>query len=133
VSRRPDSLPVDNLRGPDESLWWYGNVLDIDTNGNDPALLALSALEILNVADDFRSKLKGVYSSCSCFSNENIERRLRRKIERSSDGLFRYHNRVVIPRPTSALIKALFIEYHDNAGGHHPNSCRLMATFLKCY
>ena len=40
-------------------------------------------------------------------------------IEKSSDGLFRYHHRVVIPRPLLALIKALLVEYHDKAG--HPN------------
>ena len=31
---------------------------DIDTNGNGPALLALSTLEALNVDDDFLSNLK---------------------------------------------------------------------------
>ncbi len=50
-------------------------------------------------------------------------------IKKSSDGLFRYHNRVVISRPTLALIKALVIEYHDNVG--HPNYRRLMALLLK--
>ena len=50
-------------------------------------------------------------------------------IEKSSDGLFRYHHRVVIPRPTLALIKALLVEYHDNVG--HPNYRRLMASLLK--
>ncbi len=49
--------------------------------------------------------------------------------EKSSDGLFRYHSRVVIPRPANALIKAFVFEYHDNAG--HPNSRRLMASLLK--
>ena len=68
---------------PDESLWWDGKVLDIDTNGNYPA-----------------------YSTCAYFSNDNNERRLRQKIKKSSDGLFRYQNRVVIPRSISALINA---------------------------
>ncbi len=50
-------------------------------------------------------------------------------IEKSSDGLqFRHHNRLVIPRLTLDVIKALLIEYHDNAS--HPNYCRLMASFL---
>ena len=129
VSRRPDFLPINNMYKPDESLWWDGKVLDTDTNGNSHALLALSTLESLNVDDDFLSNLKGAYSACAYFSNDNNERRLRQKIEKSSDGLFRYHNRVVIPRPANALIKALLFEYHDNAG--HPNYCRLMASFLK--
>ena len=50
-------------------------------------------------------------------------------IEKSTDGLFRYHNRVVIPRLALALIKALLFEYHDNAS--HPNYRRLMASLLK--
>ena len=108
VSRRPDFLPVDNLRGPDESLWWDRNVHDIDTNGKDPSLLALSILLIFNVDDNFLSKLKGSYSFCNYLSNENIEKRLRQKIYKSSVGLFQYHNRVVIPRPVSNIIKAFF-------------------------
>ena len=88
----------------DESLWWDGKVPDIDTNGNDHVLLALSTLEALNVDDDFLFNLKGACSTCAYFSNDNNERRLRQKIEKSSDGLFRYHNRVVIPRPANALI-----------------------------
>ena len=87
--------------------------------------------EKLIVDDDFLTKLKGAYSSCNHFFNEYIEKRLRQKIEESSDGLFRYHNRVVTPRPASASIKALLIEYHDNNG--HPNYDRLMALLLKRY
>ncbi len=104
---------------------------DIDTNGNGPALLALSTLEALNVDDDFMSNLKGAYYTCALFSNDNNESRLRQKIEKSSDGLFRYHNCVVIPRPANALIKALLFEYHGNVG--HPNYRRLMASLLKRY
>ena len=102
MSRRPEFLPVDNVRMPDNRFWWDGNVPSIDTNGNDPTLLALSTLEILNVGDDFLSKLKEAYSSCTVFSSENSERRSRQKIQKSSDGLFRYHNRVVILHPSSA-------------------------------
>ena len=103
---------------------------DIIYNGNDPALLALSTFQSLNVDDDFPSQLKGTYSSCNFLSDENIGRRKRQLIEKSSDGLFhRYHHRVVIPRPTLALIKALRVEYLDNAG--HPNYRRLVASLLK--
>jgi len=41
------------MRGLDESIWWGGNVHGIDTNSNDPALLTLSTLEILNGDDEF--------------------------------------------------------------------------------
>ncbi len=81
VSRRPDFLPIDNLYMPDESLWWDKKVLGIDTNGNVFALLALSTLEALNVDDDFLSNLKGAYSTCAYFSNDNNERRLRQKLK----------------------------------------------------
>jgi hypothetical protein len=83
----------------------------------------------LNVEDDFLSQLKGAYSSCNEFFNENIGRRKRQLLEKSSDGLFQYHHRVVIPRPTLALIKAPIDEYHDNVG--HLNYRRLMASLLK--
>ena len=52
---------------------------NIDTNGNGHALMALSTLEALNVDDDFMSNLKGAFSTCAYFSNDNIERRLRQK------------------------------------------------------
>ncbi len=64
---------------------------DVDTNGNDLALLALSTLEILNVDDDFLSKLKGTYSTRTYFCNKNIKRRSRQEIEESPDKLFSYH------------------------------------------
>ncbi len=104
-------------------------MLDIIHNGNEPVLLALPTLESLIVDDDFLSRLKGAYSTCYFFCNENIERRKRQLIEKSSNGLFRYHNRVVIPRPTLALIIALLSEYHDNVG--QPNYHRLMAFLLR--
>jgi hypothetical protein len=130
VSRRPDFLQID-LYILEDSLWWDGNVPDIIYNGSEHALLALITFQELNVDDDFLSQSEGAYSSCNYFSDENIGRRKRQLIEKSSDGLFRYHHRVVIPRPTLALIKALLVEYHDNVG--HPNYRRLMASLLKRY
>ena len=105
--------------------------MPIDTNGYGPVLLALSTLVALNVDDDVMSNLKVAYSPCAYFSNDINERRLRQKIEKSSDGLFRYHNRVVITRSANAKIKAFLFEYHDNAG--QPNYRRLMASLLKRY
>jgi len=49
---------------PNESRWWGKNMPNIIYNGNDPALLALSTLEVLNVDGDFLYNLKGAYSSC---------------------------------------------------------------------
>ena len=48
-------------------------MLDVIYNGNDPALLALSAEE-LNVEVDFLTQLKKAYSSCYNFSEENSPR-----------------------------------------------------------
>jgi hypothetical protein len=129
VSRRPDFHPIDKMFMPDINLRWDGNVPDIIDNGNDHALLALSTLETLNVHGDFLSQLKGVYSACNFFSDGNIERKKRQLIEKSSDGLFRYHNRVVTPRLASALIKALLIEYHDNDG--HPKLSSIDGFIVK--
>ncbi len=84
---------------------------DIDTYGNGPALKALSTLEALNVNVNFLSNLKGGYFSCAYFSDNTDERRLRQKIEKSSDGLFRYHNRVVIPRKTNNLAFFILRQY----------------------
>ena len=95
----------------------------------DPALLALTTFQSLNVYDDFLSQLKGVYFSYNYFSNENNGRMKRQLIEKSSDGLCRYHNQSCILRPTLALIKALLVEYHDNEC--QPNYRRLMASLLK--
>ena len=58
------------------------------SNGNGPALKALSTLEALNVNDNFLTNLKGAYSTCAYFSDDTDESRLRQKIEKSSDGLF---------------------------------------------
>jgi hypothetical protein len=130
LSRRPDCLQLDLYR-PEDSLLWDGNVPDVIYNGSDPALLALTTFQELNIDDDFLSQLKGNYSSCNYFSDENNGRRKRQLIEKSSYGLFRYHNRVVIPRPSLALIKALLVEYNDNDG--HPNYRQLMASLLKLF
>jgi len=104
-------------------------VPDIIYNGNDTALPALTTYQSLNIDDDLLSQLKGAYSPYNYFSDENIGKRKRELIEKSPNGLFRYHNRVAIPRSTLALIKALLVEYHDNVG--HPNYHRLMALLLK--
>ena len=128
MSRRPDFLQID-LYKPEDSLWWDGNVPAIIFSASDPALLALTTFQSLNVDDDFMSQLKGAYSSCNYFSYENIGRRKRRLIEKSSNKIFRYHNRIVIPRLALALIKSLLVEYHDNGG--HPNYGRFMASLLK--
>ena len=50
-------------------------------------------------------------------------------IEKASDGLFKFHIRVVSPRPKLVLTKALLIECHDNVG--HPNYRQLMTSLLK--
>jgi len=67
VSQRLDFLTIDTLYMLDESLEWDGKVPSIDTNGNKPALSTLK----LNVDVVFMYKLKGAYSACSYFFDEN--------------------------------------------------------------
>ena len=80
-------------------------MLAVLNNDNEPALLALST-EILNVDVDILAQLKEAYTSCNYFSDDNSLRWQSQKIEKSTDGLFRYHNRLVIPRPAQALKSA---------------------------
>jgi hypothetical protein len=152
VSRRPDFFPIEKLYSPDESLWWDGGVLDVlENDNNEPALLALttSGLSVvstcelsvdqtresvgsmckLSVDDVFLSQLRGAYSDCKYFSEENIDKRKSKNIIKTNDGLFMYHNRLVIPRPAHPLIKMLLFEYHDNCG--HSNYRRVLASLLK--
>jgi len=74
VSRRLDFFHPDDvhMHMPVEmfALWWDGNVRDMCYQCNDIALLVLSA-DIVSVDDDFLTKLKTTYSSCSYFSDEN--------------------------------------------------------------
>jgi len=67
---------------------------------------------------------------CDHFFDANIDRRTRQNTEKSCNGLFRYHHRVVvIPRPAIALIKALLIKKHDKVG--QLNYRRFIASLLK--
>ena len=77
---------------------------DIDTYGNDPALMALSTME-LNVGDDYLNTLKRACFSCSYFSNDNDLRRKRQNIVKLSDELFRYHHRGVCDPPSGRSLK----------------------------
>ena len=62
---------------------------DINTYGNDPVLLALSTLEILNVDDDFLSKLKGARTNLVVFSLMRILKGVRdRKLRNPLTGCF---------------------------------------------
>jgi len=61
VFRRLDFLQFDMYR-PNDSLWWDGNVPDNIYNGMDPALLALTTFQSLNVDDDFPVSIeRGVF------------------------------------------------------------------------
>ena len=51
------------------ALRWDGNVSDLCYQSNDTALLVLLA-DTVFVDDDFLTKLKSAYSSCSYFSDE---------------------------------------------------------------
>ena len=132
MSRRPDFFHPDDvkLRRPSEIFapWWGGNVLDMCYQNNDTALLVLSA-NIVSVDDDFLTKLKSAYSSCPYFSDEIKAHWKSHGLVKSSNGLYTYHDKIVIPRPAQDLCFLLLTEYHDNVG--HPNWRRLLAILLK--
>ena len=90
-------------------------------------MLVLSA-DIVSVDDDYLTKLKTAYSACSYFVDEKTRWKGHGLIM-SSDGLYTYHDRLVIPRQAQDLRILLLTEYHDNVG--HPNWRRLLATLLK--
>ena len=132
VSRRPHFFHPDTIvhpRKPIEmvALWWDGEVPDRCYQSNNTALLVLSA-DNVSVDHDFLTKLKSAYSSCSYFADEKT-RWKGHGLVKTPDGLYTYHDRLVIPRPTQDLRILLLIEYHDNDG--HPNWRRLLATLLK--
>ena len=53
VSRRPNFILIESMYMPGKSLVWDKTVSEISYNGNNPASLALSTFELLNVDDDF--------------------------------------------------------------------------------
>jgi hypothetical protein len=74
VSRRPDFFHPDtdvNLRRPVEmfALWWDGKVPNLCYQSNETSLLVLSA-DNVSIDDDFMTKQKNSYSSCSYFADE---------------------------------------------------------------
>jgi hypothetical protein len=127
VSRRLDFFHPDtdvHLRMPVEmfALWWDGKVLDLCYQSNDAALLVLLA-DTISVDNDFLTKLRIAYSSCSYFADETTRWKGHGLIK-SSDGLYTYHDRLVIPRPGQDLRILLLTKYHDNAC--HPNWRRFL-------
>ncbi len=102
MSRRPDFFHPDtdvHLRMPIKmfALWWDGKVLDLCYQNNETSLLVLSA-DTVSVDNDFLTRLKNSYSSCSYFTDEKTQWKGHGLIK-SSDGLYTYHDRLVIPRP----------------------------------
>ena len=96
---------------------------------NDTALLVLSA-DTVYVDDDFLAKLKSAYSSCPHVSDEMKTRwKCHGLVKSSNNGLYTYHDRLVIPRPSQDLCILLLTEYHDING--HPNWQRLLVNLLK--
>ena len=132
--RRPDFFHPDDvqLHKPSEvfALWWDGNVHDLCYQNNDSALLVLSA-DTFFVDDDFLTKLRSAYSSCPYFSDEIKARWKSHGLVNSSNGLYTYHDRLVIPCPAQDFRILLLIEYHDNAC--HPNWRRFWANLLKLF
>ena len=116
-----------NLRKPIEmfDLWFDGKVPDLCLYQiNDNQLLVL-LVNTVSVDDGFLIKLKTAYSWCSYFADENTRWKGHGLIK-SCDGLYNYHDRLVIPRPVQDMRILLLTEYHDNVG--HPNWRRFTAN-----
>jgi len=86
------------------------------------------SVDIVSVDDCVLTKLKTAYSSCSHFANEQTRWKGHGLIK-SSDGLYTYHDWLVIPRPVQDLRILLLTKYHYNVG--HSNWRRLLAPLLK--
>jgi hypothetical protein len=134
LSRRLDFFHPDtdvHLRKPVGmfALWWDGKVPDLCYQSNETSLLVLSA-DTVSVDDGFLTKLETAYSSCSYFVHEKTRWKGHGLIK-SSGGLYTYHDRLVILRPTQDMRILLLTEYHDNASHMHPNRRRLLAPLFK--
>ena len=68
---------------------------------HDTALLVLSA-DILSGDDGLQTKLKVAHSSCSYF-NDEMTRLKGHGLIKSPNGLYTYHDRLVIPYPAQDL------------------------------
>jgi hypothetical protein len=106
VLQSPDFFHPDidvHIRRPVEmfALLWDGKVSDLYYQSNNTSLLVLSA-DTVSVDDGFLTKLKAAYSSCSYFADEKTRWKGHGLIK-SSDGLYTYHNRLVISRPAQDL------------------------------
>jgi hypothetical protein len=100
VSRHPDFFHPDDvhLRMLVEmsTFWWDEKVLDMCYQINDTGLLVLLA-DSISIDDDFLTKLKTAYFSCSYFANEKT-RWKGHVLIKSFDGLYTYHDQLLIPR-----------------------------------
>ena len=114
VSRRPDFY----------SIWWDGEVPELES----AQFFALDAVSV-SIDEAVCQQLKDGYAATNYFSDNGRWRH--DKLEKTVDGLFLYHGRIVIPRPAQQLRATLLSEYHDAAG--HPGWKRLMATLMKKY
>ena len=110
VSRRPDFY----------SLWWDGELPnDAKVWNTEATLLAMNADEI-SVDDEFGVKLRRAYESMTYFDENG--RWHKDGLQKTADGMFLYHGRIVIPRPVNdprpalELRQSLMHELHDAAG-----------------
>lgn len=116
VSRRPDFY----------SIWWDGEVPRINDVDDEALLLALTADDI-SVDEEFGLKLKEEYKKATFFDDKGGWNKA--GLTKTDDGLFLYHDRILIPRSAPALRESLMYELHDASG--HPNWRRLLANLLR--
>ena len=102
------------------------NADDISVAMNTDGISGVNADDI-SVDENFSIKLKKEYEATSYFDEDG--RWQKDGLQKTADGLFLYHDRIVIPRPAQELRKCLMHELHDAAG--HPSWRRLLASLLK--
>ncbi len=84
-------------------------------------MLVLSA-DTVSVDDDFLTNLMTEYSSCSYFADERTQWKGNGLIK-SSDSLYSYHDRLVIPRLAQDMCILLLTECSYNVAIKFDNAC----------
>jgi hypothetical protein len=101
MSRRPDYFRPDDVHiyRPTRLFALYSGPKELDLcNYRNCNLLLVFSADTISVDDDFVTNLKTTYSSCFFLDSVKSPWKHHERIK-SSDGLYFYHDRLVMPRP----------------------------------
>jgi hypothetical protein len=103
----------------DVALCWDEKVHDLCYQSNNMSMLVLTA-DIVSVDDDFLTNWKFLVLLIRWW----IKARWKgHGLNKSSDGLYTHHDRLVIPRLAQDLCILMLIECHGNGGHQIGNAC----------